>query len=46
MKLIRSKRRHDVTFCDRCSSVCDARCRSNAMRESSQDRVLEHGFRI
>ena len=32
-----------VSFCDRCARVCDARCRSGAVRELAVTRVLLAG---
>jgi hypothetical protein len=35
-----------VDFCDRCGSVCDARCRADAARRRSVESALRHGFRL
>ena len=35
-----------VDFCDRCGSVCDARCRADALRTQAFDRVLRFGGRL
>ena len=47
MKLFRIKSAAaEVEFCDRCGSVCDTRCRANALRARAFDRVLRFGGRI
>jgi hypothetical protein len=47
MKLFRIKSTPaEVAFCDRCGSVCDARCRADALRAQAFDRVLRLGGRI
>lgn len=35
-----------VEFCDRCSRVCDAACRAEAVRENGRAQVLRHGGRL
>ena len=35
-----------VSFCDRCARVCDAGCRSGAVREPTVTRVLRAGVRL
>ena len=35
-----------VSFCDRCARVCDAGCRSRAVRELMVARVLHAGARL
>ena len=35
-----------VSFCDRCARVCDAGCRSGAVRELALTRVLGAGVRL
>jgi len=41
----RKTRESAVEFCDRCSRVCDATCRRNAIAERPRERVLLHGAR-
>lgn len=35
-----------VAFCDRCSTVCDDRCRADAVVSAARDRVVALGFRL
>ncbi len=35
-----------VSFCDRCARVCDAGCRSGAVRELAVTHVLRAGARL
>jgi hypothetical protein len=47
VKLLRLKSAlPEVEFCDRCGSVCDTRCRTDALRAQAIDRVLRFGGRI
>jgi hypothetical protein len=43
ISLFRSKE-SSVSFCDRCASVCDDRCRSNAVHEAVLQRGLAGRF--
>ncbi len=40
MRIFKKVRRQVVEFCDRCARVCDARCRSAAVRARNLDRGL------
>lgn len=35
-----------VEFCDRCTSVCDAVCRGNAVRDHVRDKALRYRARL
>ena len=43
---LRKPRELVVEFCDRCAQVCDAACRAEAVRESTEMQVLRFGVRI
>ena len=45
MRLIKRTRRPDVSFCERCGSVCDAGCRAGAIREQARMRAFASGWR-
>ena len=45
MKLFTRTRELAVGFCERCSRVCDAACRRNAIVEQAKERVLAPGMR-
>jgi hypothetical protein len=36
----KEKEELSVEFCDRCGSVCDAACRSDALRERAREKAL------
>jgi hypothetical protein len=38
--------RETPEFCDRCGSVCDARCRSEALRDHTVQRAILYGQRF
>jgi hypothetical protein len=40
------KKEPSVDFCDRCSSVCDAACRSDAIRQRAQKKAMRYGGRF
>jgi hypothetical protein len=42
-RLLKKSKELAVEFCDRCSRVCDAVCRSQAVRERVRAQVLRHG---
>lgn len=42
MKLRKTK--VDVEFCDRCSRVCDSRCRAEKVRQKNVERGIRHGW--
>jgi hypothetical protein len=46
LRLLRKPKELAVEFCDRCSRVCDAACRSQAIRERVRAQVLHHGGRL
>jgi hypothetical protein len=43
---LRKSKELAVDFCERCSRVCDARCRANAVRERARTQVLRYGGRL
>jgi hypothetical protein len=43
---LRKRRAFVVEFCDRCSEVCDAACRAEAMRERTRMQALQFGVRL
>ena len=43
--MLRKSKAFVVEFCDGCSRVCDAACRSEALREHSREQVLRYGVR-
>ncbi len=48
MRILRTALRHQpspVEFCDRCSTVCDARCRTERLRDQAVLRALTAGSR-
>ena len=34
-----------TSFCERCGSVCDSVCRSDAIRERARQQVFAYGWR-
>ncbi|MDQ3893327.1 MAG: hypothetical protein M3292_01480 [Actinomycetota bacterium] len=46
LRLLRKSKGFAVEFCDRCSRVCDAACRSAAVRERARAQVLRYGGRL
>ncbi len=36
LKLVKKQKELTVEFCDRCARVCDASCRSSALRERAR----------
>jgi hypothetical protein len=46
LKLPRKSKELAVEFCDRCSRICDAACRSGAVRERARTQVLRFGGRL
>lgn len=45
MKLFKRKE-EEIEFCDRCGSVCDSRCRADALRERNYDRAIAARFGV
>lgn len=45
MKLFKRKD-EEIEFCDRCGSVCDSRCRADALRERNYDRAIAARFGV
>lgn len=46
LKLFNRTKELAVEFCDRCSSVCDAACRRDAIIDRARERALLLGMRI
>jgi hypothetical protein len=46
MKIRRRPRELSVDFCDRCSMLCDDRCRAEAARQRNLDRARLLGVRL
>ena len=46
MKLRRTVREANVEFCERCRTVCDDRCRADAVRQRNLDRARLLGVRL
>ncbi|NUR77403.1 MAG: hypothetical protein HOQ28_14100 [Thermoleophilia bacterium] len=46
LRLLRKSKEVAVEFCDRCSRLCDAACRSQALRERARAKVLRYGGRL
>jgi hypothetical protein len=45
LRLFRKTKNRVVWFCERCGSVCDSGCRSEAIREHARQRALAYGWR-
>jgi hypothetical protein len=46
LTLLRKSKELAVEFCERCSRVCDAACRSAALRERAHMHVVRDGGRL
>jgi hypothetical protein len=46
LRLLKKSKELAVEFCDRCSRVCDAAGRSQALRERVRAQVLRYGGRL
>ena len=46
LNLFRRNRLDGVSFCERCSPVCDERCRADAVRDRAHDLLFQQGWRL
>jgi hypothetical protein len=46
LRLLKRSKELTLEFCDRCASVCDARCQAAAIRERTLTQVLRLGVRV
>lgn len=45
-RLLKKTKAVAVELCERCSQVCDARCRGAALRERARTQALQFGGRV
>jgi hypothetical protein len=46
LRLLKKTRRLAIDFCERCGCVCDAACRTEALRERALVKALQRGGRV